>query len=84
MCHEVTTLLREYRAAIDAYTQATEQLSRKIGVVPKSEYDVLHSIAEHARKRVNSIRQQVEKHFSEHNCDRPEIAKSAGQSSHFE
>ncbi|HEY3841407.1 MAG TPA: hypothetical protein VGL72_32775 [Bryobacteraceae bacterium] len=80
----MSTLLREYRSAIDAYTEATGQLAKKIGVVPKSEYEILRAVADHARKRVNSIRFRMDKHFAEHKCDRPEIAKVAGQSSHFD
>jgi hypothetical protein len=68
-CLTRTTLLTAWQSAADLYFQAVAELSKRIGIVPKPEYDKLTKAAEIARKQALEAQASFEIHTKEHGCD---------------
>ena len=68
-CPTKTALLSDWQTATEAYSKAIAELSRKIGTVPKSEYEKLSRHAEAARRYSLEAKANLEAHARAHGCD---------------
>jgi hypothetical protein len=66
---QLSWLLVAWQKASEAYSSALAVLSRKIGVVPRPEYQRLAEAAEKARRDALEAKAKLEKHTTEHGCD---------------
>jgi hypothetical protein len=73
-CPTKTNLLTAWQNASGLYLQAVAELSRKIGVLSKAEYEALAHAAEAARKSALESKAILEAHIAEHGCNRYEVA----------
>jgi hypothetical protein len=73
-CPTRTILLLAWHNAADAYAKAVAELSRKIGILPKAEYEKLSQAAETARKRSREAQVNLETHIADHGCNGTELA----------
>jgi hypothetical protein len=69
-CSTKTNLLSEWQNAARDYANAVSDLSRNIGVVPKSKYENLAQVAEMARRKSLEAKATLEAHTKAHGCDR--------------
>ena len=58
-----------WQGAAEAYSKKVAELSRKIGVVPKAEYERLTQTAEKARQHSIEAQAALEAHIRSHDCD---------------
>jgi Zn finger protein HypA/HybF involved in hydrogenase expression len=68
-CPTKTALLIAWQNAAEIYSKAVAELSRKVGVVSKAEYERLKSAAEAARQRSINAQANLEAHVESHGCD---------------
>ena len=68
-CPTKTRLLAEWQKAAETYANAVAELSRNIGVIPKSEYEHLSQVAENARHSSLKAKASLEAHMKAHGCD---------------
>ena len=68
-CPTKTHLLSEWQKATEIYSKAVTHLSRKIGIVPRAEYEKLTHAAETARKHSLDAKAALEAHTKAHGCD---------------
>ena len=68
-CPTKTTLLRSWQDATETYSKAVTKLSRGIGKSSKSEYERLSKAADLARVASNKIKEALDTHTDEHECD---------------
>ena len=67
-CEEKARLLREYDDATLAFSNAVQELRRKIGTTPKAEYERFDRISSEARVRSEQTRLALEQHIGAHRC----------------
>lgn len=68
-CPTKTVLLTAWQNAAEIYSKAVADLSRRVGVLSKAEYDRLKAVAENARKRSSEAQSNLEAHITDHGCD---------------
>ena len=68
-CPTKAQLLLDWQKATEAYSKTVADLSRKIGVVSKSEYEKLARSAEKARKQSLEAKAKLDAHTRLHGCD---------------
>jgi hypothetical protein len=69
-CPTRTSLMTAWQNAAEAYSQAVAEVTKKIGVVPKPEYDRLSKHAKDARKRAMEAKANLDEHTGKHGCGR--------------
>jgi hypothetical protein len=67
-CDEKGRLLRQYDDATLAFSNAVQELRRKIGTSPKEEYERLERISNEARVKSEQTRLALEQHIATHRC----------------
>jgi hypothetical protein len=67
-CDEKGRLLRQYDDATLAFSNAVQELRRKIGTSPKGEYERLERISNEARGKSDQARLALEQHIAVHRC----------------
>jgi hypothetical protein len=67
-CDEKTRLLRQYDNATLVFSNAVQELRRKIGTSPKEEYERLERISSEARFKSEQARLALEQHIATHRC----------------
>ena len=67
-CEEKGRLLRLYDDATLAFSNAVQELRRKIGTSPKDEYERLERISSEARVKSEQARLALEQHVARHRC----------------
>jgi hypothetical protein len=67
-CEEKACLVREYDDATLAFSDAVQELRRKIGTSPKAEYERLERISSNARVKSEQARLALEQHIAAHRC----------------
>jgi hypothetical protein len=67
-CDEKARLVKLYEFATTGFAEAVTELRRKMGTVPKSEYESLSRAADEARLKSETARLAVERHEAEHGC----------------
>jgi hypothetical protein len=67
-CEEKTRLVKEYDDATLAFSDAVQELRRKIGTSPKAEYERLERISSKARVKSEQTRLALEQHIASHHC----------------
>jgi hypothetical protein len=67
-CEEKGRLLRQYDNATLAFSNAVQELRRKIGTSPKEEYERHDRIANEARVKSEQTRLALEQHIATHRC----------------
>jgi hypothetical protein len=74
-CPTKLALLAAWQKAADVYAKAVAELSRRIGILPKGDYEKLKQVAERARQRSLEAQASLEAHIGEHGCgDNGEVA----------
>jgi hypothetical protein len=68
VCEEKTGLVREYKDATAAFSEAVKELRRRMGTSPKDEYKHLQQIANEARLKSEQTRFSLEQHIDTHGC----------------
>jgi hypothetical protein len=68
ICEEKTRLVREYREATAAFSEAVKELRRRMGTSPKEEYKHLQRIANQALLKSEQTRYSLEQHIDTHGC----------------
>jgi hypothetical protein len=68
-CPTRTNLLLAWQNASQLYGQAVAELTRKIGVLSRSDYEELAVATEDARKSALDAQAELESHIAEHGCD---------------
>jgi hypothetical protein len=67
-CDEKTRLLRQYDDATLAFSNAVQELRRKIGTSQKEEYERLERISNEVRVKSEQARLALEQHIAGHRC----------------
>ncbi len=67
-CDEKGALLIAYAQATRAYSQAVSDLTRAVGAVENSEYEVLKRRVVAAREQSEEARERLEEHVRKHLC----------------
>ena len=67
-CEEKVRLMSEYETATARFSAAVGKLRRKMGTVPKVEYERLDRAANEARVKSEHARLAVEQHIAAHGC----------------
>jgi hypothetical protein len=67
-CEEKGRLLKQYDNATLAFSNAVQELRRKIGTSPKDDYQRLERIANEARVKSEQTRLALEQHIAGHRC----------------
>jgi hypothetical protein len=67
-CEEKARLVKEYDDATLAFSDAVQELRRKMGTSPKTEYERLERISSQARVKSEQARLALEKHIAAHGC----------------
>jgi hypothetical protein len=67
-CEEKARLVRDYDNATLAFSNAVQELHRKIGTSPKDEYQRLERISSEARVKSEQTRLALEQHIAAHRC----------------
>jgi hypothetical protein len=67
-CDEKARLARAYDDATLAFSNAVQELRRKIGTSPKDEYERLERISAEARMKSEQTRLALEQHIATHRC----------------
>jgi hypothetical protein len=68
-CSEKTRRLVEWQDAMNGYSKAVADLSRRMGVVRRPEYERLSQAAEDSRKIAIKAKANLDAHTREHGCD---------------
>ena len=69
-CPIKTTLLAAWQSAAQSYSKAVTELTHKIGVLSKADYERLKKAAEIARAASMQAQANLEAHVQDHGCDR--------------
>jgi hypothetical protein len=67
-CEEKARLVKEYDDATLAFSDAVQELHRKIGTSPKAQYERLERISSKARVKSEQTRLALEQHIAAHRC----------------
>jgi hypothetical protein len=67
-CEEKARLLGEYNVATVAFSEAVNELHRRIGTSPLEEYKRLERISGEARVKSEQTRLALEQHIAAHDC----------------
>jgi hypothetical protein len=67
-CEEKARLVKEYGDATVAFSDAVQELRRKIGTSPKAEYERLERVSSAARVESEQARLALEQHIATHHC----------------
>jgi hypothetical protein len=67
-CEEKARLVKEYDDATLAFSDAVQELRRRIGTSPKAEYERLERISSQARVKSEQTRLALEQHIATHRC----------------
>jgi hypothetical protein len=67
-CGEKNRLLKEYDDATRAFSNAVQQMRRKIGTLPKDEYERFERISNEARVKSEQTRLALEQHIATYRC----------------
>jgi len=67
-CEEKTRLLKQYDDATSTFSEAVQELHRKIGTSPKEEYRRLERLSSDARVKSEQARLALEQHIATHRC----------------
>jgi len=67
-CEEKTRLVSEYNRATTIFSDAVEQLHKRIGTSSKDEYESLTRATEDARMQAEEARLMMERHVKDHGC----------------
>jgi hypothetical protein len=67
-CEEKARLVKEYDDATLAFSDAVQELRRKIGTSPKAEYERIERISSKARVKSEQTRLALEQHIAAHGC----------------
>jgi hypothetical protein len=67
-CEGKARLVKEYSLATAAFSDAVQELRRKIGTSPKVEYERLERISSAARVKSEQARLALEQHIETHRC----------------
>jgi hypothetical protein len=67
-CEEKTRLLKQYDDATLAFSNAVQELRRRIGTSPKDEYERLERVSSEARVKSEQARLALEQHVATHGC----------------
>jgi hypothetical protein len=68
-CPTKFVLMSAWQSAAEIYSKTVAELSHKIGVLPKADYEKLSRLADEARKRSIQAQKDLEAHMAEHGCD---------------
>ena len=68
-CPAKTALMAAWQSAAETYSKVVAELSRRIGTLPKAEYEKLRRAAENARHRSMEAQAELQSHIEEHGCD---------------
>jgi hypothetical protein len=68
ICEEKNGLVREYKQATAAFSEAVKELRRRMGTSPKEEYKRLQQIANEARLKSEQTKFSLEQHIDTHGC----------------
>jgi hypothetical protein len=68
ICEGKARLVEEYDDATLAFSDAVQELHRKIGTSPKAEYEGLERISSQARVKSEQTRLALEQHIATHRC----------------
>jgi hypothetical protein len=67
-CEEKARLVRDYDNATLAFSNAVQEMHRKIGTSLKEEYERLERISHQARVKSEQTRLTLEQHIATHRC----------------
>jgi hypothetical protein len=67
-CEDKAGLVREYNVATAAFSEAVNELHRRIGTSPIEEYKRLERISSAARVKSEQARLALEQHIAVHRC----------------
>jgi hypothetical protein len=67
-CDEKARLVRQYDDATLAFSNAVQELRRRIGTSVKDEYERLERISNEARVKSEQTRLALEQHIATHRC----------------
>jgi hypothetical protein len=67
-CEEKARMVRDYDNATLAFSNAVQEMHRKIGTSPRDEYQRLERISHEARVRSEQARLALEQHIATHRC----------------
>jgi hypothetical protein len=67
-CEGKARLVKKYDDATLAFSDAVQELRRKIGTSPKAEYERLERISSAARVKSEQARLALEQHIATHRC----------------
>ena len=67
-CEEKVQLLQEYQIASEAYALSVSDLSKKIGVASRVEYQQLRDSAATCRYHSAAARDRLDRHIAQHGC----------------
>jgi uncharacterized small protein (DUF1192 family) len=67
-CPTKIVLLTEWQLAAEAYSKTVAELTHRIGVLSKDEYERLKGLAENAHSRSVEAQARLEAHIREHEC----------------
>jgi hypothetical protein len=67
-CGEKVLLMSDYETATAKFSATVGELRRKMGTVPKAEYERLARAANAARFQSEQARLAVERHIAAHGC----------------
>jgi hypothetical protein len=73
-CPVKRQLFAEWQKATETYSKTVADLSKKIGVLPRAEYEKLAQSAEEARAQSLEAKAALDTHTKLHGCNGGEIA----------
>jgi len=68
VCEEKTRLVHEYQMLAQRFSEAVNELQRKMGTSAKEDYDRLNRAADEARLKTDQARIALEQHTAAHRC----------------
>jgi hypothetical protein len=68
ICEEKARLVREFKEATVAFSEAVKELRRRMGTSPKEEYERLQQIANEARLKSEQAKFSLEQHIDTDGC----------------
>ena len=78
-CDEKARLVRDYDNATLAFSNAVQEMHRKIRTSPRDEYQRLERISHEARVKSEQTRLALEQHIATHRCQEAVFVLQAGQ-----
>ena len=67
-CEEKYRLIGLYKAEVERYSTAVEDLTSTLGKTSKQEYDRLRASADAARETSEEARTELDRHTQKHGC----------------